>query len=139
MLVSNRHFQIFGHSKCVVKGMVVVLGEGNKDLPARGQRVDGPGSTTMSCLQKLPNARAKRAEICGLERQAMRKTIWSAFFVLSLSMGLAISAMAQSDTARLQGTVTDAQGGAIAGATVTVTSADTSRRNPTDLARSLLW
>jgi len=48
--------------------------------------------------------------------QVMRKAIWSAFFVLSLTMALAIPARAQSDTARLQGTVADAQGGVIAGA-----------------------
>ncbi len=59
----------------------------------------------------------------------MRKAIWSAFFVLSLTVGVAISAMAQSDTARLQGTVTDPQGGAIAGATVTVTNTGTGRQS----------
>jgi len=57
----------------------------------------------------------------------MRKAIWSAFFVLSLTMALAIPARAQSDTARLQGTVADAQGGVIAGASVTVTSTSTGR------------
>jgi hypothetical protein len=57
----------------------------------------------------------------------MRKATWSAFFVLSLTMAVAIPAMAQSDTARLQGTVTDAQGGAVAGASVTVTNTGTGR------------
>src|SRR6266478_201121 len=70
---------------------------------------------------------ANRRKIQGLERQVMRKAIWSAFFVLSLTMALAIPARAQSDTARLQGTVADAQGGVIAGASVTVTSTSTGR------------
>src|SRR5260370_21185682 len=70
---------------------------------------------------------ANRRKIQGLERQVMRKAIWSAFFVLSVTMALAIPARAQSDTARLQGTVADAQGGVIAGASVTVTSTSTGR------------
>jgi len=57
----------------------------------------------------------------------MRKAFWSAFFVLSLTMCLAIPMMAQSDTARLQGTITDPQGGAVNGAIVTATSTDTAR------------
>ena len=55
----------------------------------------------------------------------MRKAILSAFFVLSLTLCVVISGMAQSDTARLQGTITDPQGAAINGATVTVTSTET--------------
>jgi len=57
----------------------------------------------------------------------MGKAFWSAFVVLSLTICLAIPVMAQSDTARLQGTVTDPQGGAVNGATVTVTSTETAR------------
>src|SRR5260370_18550779 len=68
-----------------------------------------------------------RTKICSLERPPMRKAFWSAFFVLSLTMCLAIPMMAQSDTARLQGTITDPQGGAVNGAIVTATSTDTAR------------
>jgi hypothetical protein len=46
-------------------------------------------------------------------------------FLLALSMAAVCSA--QSDTARLQGTVTDAQGAVVAGATVAVTSTGTAR------------
>ena len=47
--------------------------------------------------------------------------------VLTLLLSLASVCFAQSDTARLQGTVTDSQGAAVAGATVTVTSLDNGR------------
>jgi Carboxypeptidase regulatory-like domain/TonB dependent receptor len=57
----------------------------------------------------------------------MRKAILSAFFVLSLTLCFGIRGIAQSDTARLQGTITDPQGAAINGATVTVTSIETGR------------
>jgi len=49
--------------------------------------------------------------------------------VLLLIFSTATVCLAQSDTARLQGTVTDAQGAAIYGATVTVTSTGTSRES----------
>ncbi len=49
--------------------------------------------------------------------------------VLSLLLvaGSSVSLFAQSDTARLQGTITDAQGAAVKGATITVTSKETGR------------
>jgi len=49
--------------------------------------------------------------------------------VLLLIFSAATVCLAQSDTARLQGTVTDAQGAAIAGATVTVTNTGTGRQS----------
>src|SRR6202158_317183 len=51
---------------------------------------------------------------------------WVTVVVLS-TLALASMSCAQSDMARLQGTVTDAQGGAIEGATVTVTNIGTGR------------
>ncbi len=49
--------------------------------------------------------------------------------VLSLLLvaGSSVSLFAQSDTARLQGTITDAQGAAVKGASITVTSKETGR------------
>jgi hypothetical protein len=47
--------------------------------------------------------------------------------ILLLVISTATLCLAQSDTARLQGTVTDPQGGAVNGATVAVTSTDTGR------------
>ena len=52
---------------------------------------------------------------------------WAGFLLLSFST--ATLCFAQSDTARLQGTVTDEQGAAVNGATVTVTNVDTSRQS----------
>ena len=49
--------------------------------------------------------------------------------MLLLIFSTATICLAQSDTARLQGTVTDAQGGVVNGATVTVTNVDTSRQS----------
>ena len=48
-------------------------------------------------------------------------------WILLLIFSTATICLAQSDTARLQGTVTDPQGGAVNGATVTVTNVGTSR------------
>jgi len=59
-------------------------------------------------------------------RSTLRFLGWVAVVVLS-ALVLANVCDAQSDTARLQGTVTDAQGGAIAGASVTVTNMGTGR------------
>ncbi len=53
--------------------------------------------------------------------------IWVTMLLLIFST--ATICLAQSDTARLQGTVTDAQGGVVSGATVTVTNVDTSRQS----------
>jgi hypothetical protein len=47
--------------------------------------------------------------------------------VLLLALSMAAVCSAQSDTARLQGTVTDAQSGAVVGAAVNVTSVETGR------------
>src|SRR5260370_9717507 len=81
----------------------------------------------LSGSEYCPMQESYRTKIRSLERQAMGKALWSAFVVLSLRICLAIAVMAQSDTARLQGTVTDPQGGAVNGATVTVTSTETAR------------
>lgn len=59
-------------------------------------------------------------------RSTLRFMGWVTVVVLS-ALTLANMCSAQSDTARLQGTVTDAQGGAIAGAAVTVTNTGTGR------------
>jgi len=48
--------------------------------------------------------------------------------LLLLTFSTALVCLAQGDTARLQGTVTDSQGGAVNGATVTITNVDTSRQ-----------
>src|ERR1700690_4184042 len=47
--------------------------------------------------------------------------------LLLLVFSAALTSFAQSDSARLQGTVTDPQGAAVNGATVAVTSVDTDR------------
>jgi hypothetical protein len=56
-------------------------------------------------------------------RRVLRGTLFGCFAIF-LSTG---AVFGQSDTARLQGTVTDSQGGAIAGAAVTVTNTGTGR------------
>jgi hypothetical protein len=61
-----------------------------------------------------------------MSKSTLRLTGWILVVVLSV-LATANVCWAQSDTARLQGTVTDAQGGAIAGATVTVTNTGTGR------------
>ena len=69
-LASNRHFQIFRRSTCAVEGVVVALA-GFKDtriFRPEPSALMAPGWATMSCLQKLPNAKAKRDKISGLER-----------------------------------------------------------------------
>jgi carboxypeptidase family protein len=48
-------------------------------------------------------------------------------FLLLLSLGISIPLLAQTDTARLTGTVTDPNGAVVAGATVTVTNLGTQR------------
>ncbi|MGI8788213.1 MAG: carboxypeptidase regulatory-like domain-containing protein [Pyrinomonadaceae bacterium] len=50
-------------------------------------------------------------------------SLWAAICVLCF----AVSAMAQTESARIQGTVTDSTGAAVAGATVTITDLGTSR------------
>jgi hypothetical protein len=52
---------------------------------------------------------------------------WAVAVALLCFFGTATLCLAQSDTARLQGTITDAQDAAIAGATVTVTNTATNR------------
>ena len=47
--------------------------------------------------------------------------------ILLIVLSTAATCLAQSDTARLQGTVTDPQGNAVSGATVSVTSVETGR------------
>src|SRR3977135_2230162 len=49
------------------------------------------------------------------------------FVLCFLVFGLAKNGLAQGDTARLQGTITDAADAAIAGATVTITRTETGR------------
>jgi hypothetical protein len=49
---------------------------------------------------------------------------WALVLLIGLSAALCL---AQSDTARLQGTVTDPQGNAVSGAAVNVTSVETGR------------
>jgi hypothetical protein len=48
-------------------------------------------------------------------------------FLLLLSLGISIPLLAQTDTARLTGTVTDPNGAVVAGATITVTNLGTQR------------
>ncbi len=50
--------------------------------------------------------------------------------ILLLILATATVSFAQSDTARLSGTITDAQGAAVSGASVTVTSTGTGRQSP---------
>lgn len=59
----------------------------------------------------------------------MRRLTILACAVLLASLGLAVFGFGQSTSARLQGTVKDVQGAVIPGATVTVTSIETSRVN----------
>ncbi len=59
-------------------------------------------------------------------RSTLRFMGWVAVVLLS-ALALANMCYAQSDTARLQGTVTDTQGAAVGGATVKVTNAGTGR------------
>ncbi|HTP70346.1 MAG TPA: carboxypeptidase-like regulatory domain-containing protein, partial [Dongiaceae bacterium] len=73
---------------------------------------------------------AKENAIVNLEMDTKGAPMWSfQRIVLSLLLvaGSSVSLFAQSDTARLQGTITDAQGAAIKGATITVTSKETGR------------
>src|SRR5258708_24027715 len=55
------------------------------------------------------------------------KQVRSWALVLLIVLSTAAVCLAQSDTARLQGTVTDPRGSAVAGATVSVTSVETGR------------
>jgi hypothetical protein len=57
----------------------------------------------------------------------MRSNLYRALALCFLVLCSAHFAQAQNDTARLQGTVTDSNGGAMTGATVTVTSIETGR------------
>jgi hypothetical protein len=56
----------------------------------------------------------------------MRSTMMRCLALLTI-LAFAIAAVAQSDSARLQGTVTDSQGAAVAGATVSITNIGTNR------------
>src|SRR5258708_15623721 len=55
------------------------------------------------------------------------KQVRSWALVLLIVLSTPVVCLAQSDTARLQGTVTDPQGNAVSGATVNMTSAETGR------------
>jgi Carboxypeptidase regulatory-like domain/TonB dependent receptor len=55
------------------------------------------------------------------------KNVLPGAIISLLILSMAVVCAAQSDTARLQGTVTDPQGGAVAGATSTVTNSGTGR------------
>ena len=57
----------------------------------------------------------------------IQKLLGWASILLLLTFSTAAACFAQSDTGRLQGTLTDAQGGAVNGAAITVTSLDTGR------------
>jgi outer membrane receptor protein involved in Fe transport len=57
----------------------------------------------------------------------MAKRAVLVFFVALACMFLGMASKAQTETARLQGTITDPSGGVVIGATVTVTSNDTGR------------
>src|SRR3981189_2690529 len=57
-------------------------------------------------------------------RFTLRFMGWAVAVALLLFFGTSTLCLAQSDTARLQGTVTDAQDAAVAGATVLVTTTD---------------
>ena len=59
----------------------------------------------------------------GMKMKQLRN--WA--LVLLIVLSTATVCLAQSDTARLQGTVTDPQGNAVAGAAVNVTSVETGR------------
>ncbi|HKS28210.1 MAG TPA: TonB-dependent receptor [Pyrinomonadaceae bacterium] len=61
------------------------------------------------------------------ENNRYRAFAQSFIFSITLLLLIASSASAQTETARLQGTVTDPQGAAVAGATVTVTDLTTNR------------
>lgn len=56
-----------------------------------------------------------------------RKTVFLWSWAILLILAAASICSAQSDTARLQGTITDPQGGVVAGASVVVTNTDTGR------------
>ena len=58
-----------------------------------------------------------------------RKLIQFCATILLLILSTAIVGFAQSDTARLSGTITDQQGAAVSGASVTVTSTGTGRQS----------
>src|SRR3981189_2238094 len=60
-------------------------------------------------------------------RSTLRLMGWAVAVALLSFFGTSTLCLAQSDTARLQGTVTDAQAAAVAGATVTVTNTATGR------------
>jgi hypothetical protein len=61
----------------------------------------------------------------GMMRRGLQYVVLSLCVILSASI-----CFGQAETARLQGTVTDAQGAAVAGANVTVTNSDTGRAAP---------
>src|SRR5262249_11949990 len=63
-------------------------------------------------------------------RSTLSTTFRTAFFVSILMSGLAITASAQF-RAGIQGVVTDAQGAAIVGATVTLTNKETNKKQET--------
>jgi hypothetical protein len=59
------------------------------------------------------------------ESTCKSRLFFSLLVVLALVLGTSLAARAQSTSASVRGTVTDEQGAAIAGATVTITNADT--------------
>ena len=61
-------------------------------------------------------------------RSTLRFVGWATIMLL-LSLAATQVCLAQSDTARLQGTITDSQGGAVAGATVVVTNVGTGQQS----------
>ena len=64
-----------------------------------------------------------------MNRSTLRFMGWATVAVLLSILATANICFAQSDTGRLQGTITDAQGGAIVGASVTVTNTGTGRES----------
>jgi carboxypeptidase family protein len=64
-----------------------------------------------------------------MKRFTLRFACWVLAAVCVFVVGTSNVCLAQTDTARLQGTVTDAQGAAIAGASVTVTNTGTDRQS----------
>jgi len=56
-----------------------------------------------------------------------RRVVLGLLYVLAVGLLLGATGYAQTETARLQGTITDPSGGVVVGATVTVTNTETGR------------